>query len=164
MVTPINHIPIKPMPIPSFQRNWQTLKSSVFGHTNLAEKFKSESDVDSQVISSQIQDDDITKHTSYQETEEIKTTTTYATGALPENCDNKLETTKVVNIDVDSTMEQQKTTKNAVIQKISVKSEKELQEPSKLILDIDQMRESSVNIQDPDLDQIQINTPPQREQ
>ena len=35
---PMNHIPIMPMPIPSFQRNWQTLKSSVFGHNNLPEK------------------------------------------------------------------------------------------------------------------------------
>jgi len=29
----MNHIPIQPMPIPSFQRNWQTLKSSVLGHS-----------------------------------------------------------------------------------------------------------------------------------
>ena len=35
---PMNHIPIMPMPIPSFQRNWQTLKSSVLGHNNLPEK------------------------------------------------------------------------------------------------------------------------------
>ena len=34
----MNHIPIMPMPIPSFQRNWQTLKSSVLGHNNLTEK------------------------------------------------------------------------------------------------------------------------------
>ena len=146
------------MPIPSFQRNWQTLKSSVFGH-NLTEKFKNSESDDSQVISSQIKDDEISKTIPYQVTpEETLTATKYAT-ATPENCDKLLETK--VNVDID--MKQQKTTNN-VIQKISVKSEKELQEPSKLILDIDQMRESSVNIQDPDLDQIQINTPPQREQ
>ena len=32
---PMNHIPIMPMPIPSFQRNWQTLKSSVLGQNNI---------------------------------------------------------------------------------------------------------------------------------
>ena len=126
------------MPIPSFQRNWQTLKSSVFGH-NLTEKFKNSESDDSQVISSQIKDDDISKTSPYQVTpEETLTATKYAT-ATPENCDKLLETK--VNVDID--MEQQKTTNN-VIQKISVKSEKELQEPSKLILDIDQMRESTV--------------------
>ena len=31
----MNHIPIMPMPIPSFQRNWQTLKSSVLGQNNI---------------------------------------------------------------------------------------------------------------------------------
>ena len=40
----MNHIPIQPMPIPSFQRNWQTLKSSVLGHSLPEKSVKSNCD------------------------------------------------------------------------------------------------------------------------
>ena len=48
----MNHIPIMPMPIPSFQRNWQTLKSSVLGQNNILPEKSTKPDDNSKVENS----------------------------------------------------------------------------------------------------------------
>ena len=148
---PMNHIPIMPMPIPSFQRNWQTLKSSVLGQNNSLQEKSTKSDDNSIVVENSDQNmlmdqEDSSElnspSISYQNTapdKEVPKKLFHQKS--PENCDKNCEVT--ANSDCTPTI----TNISPVKLRITVKSEKDLMETSKSVQDIEKPSKSVLELE-----------------
>jgi hypothetical protein len=146
----MNHIPIMPMPIPSFQRNWQTLKSSVLGQNNILPEKSTKPDDISKVENSDqnmlMDQDDCGEINSplisYQNTApdpEIPTNIFHQ--KTSENCDKNCEVT------ANSECTPAITNITPVKLRITVKSEKDLIEPSKSIPNLEKPSKSVLELE-----------------
>ena len=138
----MNHIPIMPMPIPSFQRNWQTLKSSVLGQNNILPEKSSKSDDNSKVVENSDQNMLMDQEDSgelnspsisYQNTApdpEVPTKIFHQKSS--ENCDKNCEVTANSECSTPTI-----TNITPVKLRITVKSQKDLIEPSKSVADLE---------------------------
>ena len=138
----MNHIPIMPMPIPSFQRNWQTLKSSVLGQNNILPEKSSKSDDNSKVVENSDQNMLMDQEDSgelnspsisYQNTApDPEVPTKIFHQKTSENCDKNCEVTANSECSTPTI-----TNITPVKLRITVKSQKDLIEPSKSVADLE---------------------------
>ena len=138
----MNHIPIMPMPIPSFQRNWQTLKSSVLGQNNILPEKSTKSDDNSKVVENSDQNMLMDQEDSgelnspsisYQNTApDTEVPTKIFHQKTSENCDKNCEVTANSECSTPTI-----TNITPVKLRITVKSQKDLIEPSKSVADLE---------------------------
>ena len=138
----MNHIPIMPMPIPSFQRNWQTLKSSVLGQNNILPEKSTKSDDNSKVVENSDQNMLMDQEDSgelnspsisYQNTApDPEVPTKIFHQKTSENCDKNCEVTANSECSTPTI-----TNITPVKLRITVKSQKDLIEPSKSVADLE---------------------------
>ena len=138
----MNHIPIMPMPIPSFQRNWQTLKSSVLGQNNILPEKSTKSDDNSKVVENSDQNMLMDQEDSgelnspsisYQNTApDPEVPTKIFHQKTSENCDKNGEVTANSECSTPTI-----TNITPVKLRITVKSQKDLIEPSKSVADLE---------------------------
>ena len=138
----MNHIPIMPMPIPSFQRNWQTLKSSVLGQNNILPEKSTKSDDNSKVVENSDQNMLMDQEDSgelnspsisYQNTApDTEVPTKIFHQKTSENCDKNCEVTANSECSTPTI-----TNITPVKLRITVKSQKDLIEPSKNVADLE---------------------------
>ena len=152
----MNHIPIMPMPIPSFQRNWQTLKSSVLGQNNILPEKSTKSDDNSKVVENSDQNMLIDQESDSGELNSSSISTINQNTApdtevptkifhqkTSENCDK--------NCEVTANSEKQQfsptiTNITPVKLRITVKSEKDLIETSKSVLPLELVQKPSKSV------------------
>ena len=147
----MNHIPIMPMPIPSFQRNWQTLKSSVLGQNNILPEKSTKSDDNSKVVENSDQNmlmdqEDSSElnspSISYQNTApDPEVPTKIFHQKTSENCDKNCEVTANSECSTPTI-----TNITPVKLRITVKSEKDLIDPSKSVLPLELVQEPSKSV------------------